>query len=450
MKIRRFSELIATILMAINVMIALSATGAAGIDKTTSSPSGTMSVGNNILDVHVEDQCGYWGVGTYAIATGSDHPAPSQAVFYGGVEAFLATTYNTIHVVDTMRDYVTMCWGATPDPGYSIEYLDMLSPSTISTPTMITSTWTTFESLEIAQEIELIGTTAADSLVRVTMNASNNDIVAHTIGIRYEWDLMIDGWDGAWIRPWTDSVTPGTWIDTETEWTSPGFQFWETSNMPVSLFSVYGSISSLPDATPPDRLLYAHWGSAVYYAYSYTPTGIVIGATEPTVGGWYDSCMLYYWEPTTINPGETKTVTAYVTTFITAITPISANLDIDPDTLNLRSEGEWVTGYIELPEGYIVEDIDVSSILLNDTIPAETYPVGIGDEDGNGIPDLIVKFDRSEVTSYILANVDIEDRFMTITLTITGTLNDGTPFQGSDTIRILKSKGGPGRSCLLK
>lgn len=129
---------------------------------------------------------------------------------------------------------------------------------------------------------------------------------------------------------------------------------------------------------------------------------------------------------------------------------LTGTLDIKPNSLNLRSRGKWATAYIELPEGYDVVDINVSSILLNGTISAEMHPIGIGDEDGDGIPDLMVKFDRSEVISYILVNVDIEDKFTTITLTITGTLNDRTPFEGSDTIKILRSKGGPGKNCLLK
>ncbi|MCK4435140.1 hypothetical protein KAU92_06580, partial [Candidatus Bathyarchaeota archaeon] len=33
---------------------------------------------------------------------------------------------------------------------------------------------------------------------------------------------------------------------------------------------------------------------------------------------------------------------------------ISATVDIEPNTLNLKSEGEWITCYIELPEGYNV------------------------------------------------------------------------------------------------
>jgi len=118
----------------------------------------------------------------------------------------------------------------------------------------------------------------------------------------------------------------------------------------------------------------------------------------------------------------------------------TATIDIDPDTLNLRSKGKWITAYIELPEGYNIEDINVSTIMLNDTVPAELRPVTIGDYDDDGIPDLMVKFERAEVISYIIANINVtklfEERFMTISLTITGYLNDGIQFKGDDAVRI--------------
>jgi hypothetical protein len=74
------------------------------------------------------------------------------------------------------------------------------------------------------------------------------------------------------------------------------------------------------------------------------------------------------------------------------------------------------------------------------------HPDGIGDEDSDGIPDLMVKFDRAAVASYILANVEStllgERRRVTITLTVTGNLSDGTAFEGSDTIRVMCHGGG--------
>jgi len=123
---------------------------------------------------------------------------------------------------------------------------------------------------------------------------------------------------------------------------------------------------------------------------------------------------------------------------------IIATIDINPQSLNLRSKGKWVTAYIELPEGYDVSNINVSSIMLNDTIPVYmSAPTVIGDYDDDAIPDLMVKFDRAKVINYILDNIDdaqlLGEKFMTITLTITGKLKDGTQFQGSDNIKIIMS-----------
>ena len=100
-----------------------------------------------------------------------------------------------------------------------------------------------------------------------------------------------------------------------------------------------------------------------------------------------------------------------------------ASIDIDPDTLNLKSKGRWITAYITLPDDYDVNDIDISTILLEDTIPAEW-----GDVQGDV---LMVKFDRSEVEDLVGGPAD------KITLTVSGQLPDGTEFQGLDTIRVI-------------
>jgi len=111
--------------------------------------------------------------------------------------------------------------------------------------------------------------------------------------------------------------------------------------------------------------------------------------------------------------------------------PIPAPIDIDPDALNLKSEGKWITCYIELPEGYDVADIDVSTVVLNDLVPAESRPTGILDHDGDGILELMVKFSRSAVQG-LLGTADEAE------LTVTGELADGTPFEGADTIKVVQ------------
>jgi hypothetical protein len=84
---------------------------------------------------------------------------------------------------------------------------------------------------------------------------------------------------------------------------------------------------------------------------------------------------------------------------------ITATIDFDPNTLNRRSNGTWVVVHVELPEGYRIQDISISSILLNGNVTAELWPYAIGDHDRDGISDLMVKFDRNAVIN-LLPNGD--------------------------------------------
>ena len=126
------------------------------------------------------------------------------------------------------------------------------------------------------------------------------------------------------------------------------------------------------------------------------------------------------------NVSETRIVEVNVT--LPDTTP--ATVDFDPDTLNKKSKGKWVTVYTELPAGYNVTDLNVSTMMLNETVPAELHPTEIGDYDSDGIPDLMVKFDRQAV----IAMLPVGDA---VNVPVTGKLYDGTPFEGSDTIRVI-------------
>jgi hypothetical protein len=109
---------------------------------------------------------------------------------------------------------------------------------------------------------------------------------------------------------------------------------------------------------------------------------------------------------------------------------IEATIDFNPNTLNLKSKGKWVTVYIELEAGYDINDMDISTILLNDTVSAELKPKAVGDYDSDGVPDLMVKFDRSDVQDVLEPGDGVE-------VTVSGELTDGTTFEGTDTIRVI-------------
>jgi hypothetical protein len=160
-----------------------------------------------------------------------------------------------------------------------------------------------------------------------------------------------------------------------------------------------------------------------YIEVSFDATAIAPGTGEWTTSAYHGTD----WSTSLGISGSQPTVTV-TSSIITAI------VDIDPDTLNLSSEGVPVTAYIQLPQGCDVEDIDVGSILLNDLIPV-TMKNGylwfeLQDSDNDGIADtLMVKFDRSDVNEILEVGDEVE-------ITVTGMV--GTiPFVGSDIIRVI-------------
>jgi len=109
---------------------------------------------------------------------------------------------------------------------------------------------------------------------------------------------------------------------------------------------------------------------------------------------------------------------------------VTANIDIDPDTINLRSRGRWITCYIELPGGFSLTEVDPGSLVLNDAVAAEPWPVATGDYDFDGTADLMVKFSR-----VLLANLlPLGEQ----KVTLTGQLADGTLLAGECTVRVTR------------
>jgi len=121
---------------------------------------------------------------------------------------------------------------------------------------------------------------------------------------------------------------------------------------------------------------------------------------------------------------------------------ISCNIDISPDTLNLKSRGKWITAYIQLPEGHSAADVDASTILLNGTISPVLGPKYgfvtnsseyLADHNNDGILERMVKFNRTQFAEYTLSKGIAHGN---VTLTLTGQLNDKKAFEGSDVVGV--------------
>jgi parallel beta-helix repeat protein len=124
---------------------------------------------------------------------------------------------------------------------------------------------------------------------------------------------------------------------------------------------------------------------------------------------------------------------------------VLASYEFDPDTLNLRSVGQWATVYIELPLGYNVSEIDISTVSISQVngqkltealsaIADSKYGFvkepEFYDVDNDGVPELMVKFDRK-----FLALLSVGQ----YTFTIIGKLRNGLEFKGLTSVRVINS-----------
>lgn len=99
---------------------------------------------------------------------------------------------------------------------------------------------------------------------------------------------------------------------------------------------------------------------------------------------------------------------------------------IKPETLNLASKGKF-TASIRLPEGYDVDEINLSTVMCEGAPAIKGKVKKIGNV-------LEVKFNRQDLVNVSPGNA--------VWLTVTGMLMDGTTFEGSDIIRVINKGNG--------
>lgn len=115
-----------------------------------------------------------------------------------------------------------------------------------------------------------------------------------------------------------------------------------------------------------------------------------------------------------------------------------ASVDLEPNTLNLTSQGKYITAFFEFAPGSLSPaDIDPASLRLTEVdgapvspVQAESKPVSLGDGNGNGAQDLMVKFARASVGALVAPADDV-------VLTFAGTAA-GTAFTAQGAIRTVR------------
>jgi flagellar hook capping protein FlgD len=112
---------------------------------------------------------------------------------------------------------------------------------------------------------------------------------------------------------------------------------------------------------------------------------------------------------------------------------LAVALDLDPNVLNPRARGRWITAYIESSE-FDPSQIDLTTVKLAGIVPAEARPTAVGDHDADGISDLMVKFSRDALDPFLVPGLN--------SLEVTGSLVTGEKFSGTDTVRVLHPPAG--------
>jgi hypothetical protein len=117
--------------------------------------------------------------------------------------------------------------------------------------------------------------------------------------------------------------------------------------------------------------------------------------------------------------------------------PVSLNVglvtpthtDFEPDVLNLSSNGKFVKMTVELPPDLDPYDIRLSSVFLNDTVPALENPgPEYTDRDLNDVIEVSFKFDRLAVEAILPEGTEVP-------VTIQGEVFDVQWWRGTDIIR---------------
>jgi hypothetical protein len=248
---------------------------------------------NTFFRVHVETGLNMDGIGTFTIATSDNHPYPNQDIFYDGVDVDPWSSYVTIILPDYQKAYVESTDSLTPPSGYQLVNMDTLNPQVSTGSNYVSITWNTPEGLLIKHEIFLYGDSLNNSLVESRVTVTNQGLEPVKIGVRYMWDIMIDGEDGSVIRFWDANGPISDWLYNETMIVNPTNEmFWQATNDEQNpLFYIWGSVQLPTGATPPDLLIYGAWPTLYDNVWNVTVDPNLVIAGD-------DTAVAYYWEDT--------------------------------------------------------------------------------------------------------------------------------------------------------
>lgn len=162
-----------------------------------------------------------------------------------------------------------------------------------------------------------------------------------------------------------------------------------------------------------------------------TASAVIGSAASLQVDGGTIQVFTYTVTVPTLTATPTGTAAATPTPGL----PLAAAVDVKPESLQKKSEGEPVRAMIELPRGYDVAQIEIDSVrLCRGALCGATGLAATGGKvEGRR---LSLSFERARVVELV---ADVQPP-ATIAFTVAGTTKDGAAsraFSGSDTVKIV-------------
>ena len=281
----------------IGLLISPSLANPVNLDKTSSQdisllsfPSGIGSVENGNLKITVNDENqAANGPSRFSLRTTGGDPSnindDNQRLLFGYDSPW--SSFSTVRIDGSDHIFGDSSCTFVENPTIGTDYI---------------SATCLYDTVQVTQNLTLVTNpqTRYEDIMEIRYMIKNTGQTSKSVGLRVQLDTMLAGNDGAPFQvPGTGSIT------TEMEFSGTSVpDYWLAfDNLATPTVLSQGTLRG-GDATPPDRIVFAAWGSiySTYWDYSILPGRPVTG----------DSAVGLYWNPEPLAPnGEVEYVTYY-------------------------------------------------------------------------------------------------------------------------------------------
>jgi hypothetical protein len=383
---------------------------------STLTVSGYPAHADFLLDM---DNDGVFDGGKKNIVTGETSTGVDDVlVFEFAYQPYIGSNYSYMSPGDPYGHYDPDNQSTFYDPTYGVWLKTFQKNSTESNTIEInnsTVAWL-YSGLPGPYEGGYFGTLSDYKDGNVTIIGGTQNSEVHNDTIVLEIQIEVDNWLGG-SEAYIDDVNLNSELIMDAgppsvEIIKPKTQVYSVGNVPLEI--------EASDAFGIKNMTYNLWKTSEGYIYETNKMYSGPSVLSSLAAGGY---ILHVWVENNLN-----LTTEATRSFSVGTTGLS--VEIHPETLNLKSNGRWVTVMITLPTGVSADEINMDDIRLwadDNSIKPDWGSAGNG--------NIMVKFDRTSLKNLI-------DEEGNVSIRITGKLPSGQAFEGEATLRVINPGNG--------